>query len=67
MIARLAPQVGHPVVVDGTKYRIRLITRDGARADCRTSFGNRWATVTLADLTWDPIAGVWRVSLEGAA
>ena len=53
------PTVTDPVVVDGVKYRIREIGPKSLRA--RTSFGNRWVSVAIADLTWDRVAGVWRV------
>ena len=52
------PAVRDPIVVDGTKFRIRSI-HDGT-VTARTSFGNTWTTVRLADLSWDPVAAVWR-------
>jgi hypothetical protein len=55
----LPPAVTDPVVVDGIKYRIREIGQDTIRA--RTSFGDDWVSVALSDLTWDRVAGVWRV------
>ena len=66
MKARTTPPLfNDPVVVDGRKYRIHSI-----RPSARTAvLHDRWGgggrpngpTVELASLTWDAIAGVWRV------
>jgi len=56
------PVVGDPVVVDGTKLRIKSL--DETYAYARASFGDRsLVSVELASLHWDDEAGVWR---EGA-
>lgn len=61
------PAVTEPVVVDGTKYRIRSIDEDGT-ARCRTTFRRRPGvdfdrlTVAVDSLRWDRRAGVWRVA-----
>lgn len=56
------PVVGDPVVVDGTKLRIKSL--DETYAYARASFGDRsLVSVELASLHWDDQAGVWR---EGA-
>lgn len=57
---RAGPAIGDPVVVSGTKYRVRMAWVTDDRLDCRTSFGNQWVTVRAADLEWDDVAGVWR-------
>lgn len=54
----LSPTLGDPVVVDGTKYRIRALTATVARL--RTSFGGHSAVVDPRALTWDAGAGLWR-------
>lgn len=59
MNAPAVPAVGDPVVVDGVKYRIRLI--DGSRALLRDRFTGHEVNVNVADLAWDRVAGVWRV------
>ncbi|MBX3031455.1 MAG: hypothetical protein KF809_15015 [Chloroflexi bacterium] len=51
------PSIGDPVVVDGTKYRIRSIGGDTAYA--RASFGGAECVVRFP-LTWDRVARVWR-------
>lgn len=63
----LAPAPGHPVVVDGRKYRIHDVSGRGdgpmtARLHDRFTPGLRpnGPTVTLTALGWDRIAGVWR-------
>jgi hypothetical protein len=56
----MPPAVTDPVVVDGVKYRIRKIGEKTVQA--KTSFGDDWVSVALADLTWDKVAGVWRVA-----
>lgn len=56
---KTGPKVGDPIVVDGAKFRVRLIWA-GGRLDCRTSFGNRWITVAASELEWDDVADVWR-------
>lgn len=62
----MPPAATDPVVVDGVKYRIREIGEQKIWA--KTSFGNRWVSVAIAGLTWDRVAGVWRVlDLEGGA
>ena len=57
---KAGPKVGDPVVVDGTKYRVRMLWQTDDRVDCRTSFGNRWVTVRASQLEWDTRVGVWR-------
>lgn len=54
----MKPSLGQPVVVDGTKYRIRSLTETNARL--RTSFGGQEAVVDPRDLSWDARAGLWR-------
>lgn len=61
----MPPALTDPVVVGGTKYRIRSI--DGAgMAYCRTTFRPRpgadfdRVTVAVDSLRWDRVAGVWR-------
>jgi hypothetical protein len=56
----MPPAVTDPVVVDGVKYRIREIGEQTVRA--KTSSGDDWVSVALDDLTWDKVAGVWRVA-----
>lgn len=56
----LVPAVKDPVVVDGVKYRIREVGEQTVRA--KTSFGDDWVSVALTELTWDRVAGVWRVA-----
>lgn len=58
MRAPAAPAVGDPVVVDGTKYRIRLMGEHTARL--RTSFGGQEAAIDPRTLSWDARAGLWR-------
>jgi len=61
------PALGDPIVVRGTKYRIRGKVRPGtdeATLLLRTSFGGRFTEIPEAGLRWDPLAGVWR---EGIA
>lgn len=55
-----APAINDPVVVDGTKYRIRSIGPQSGLVQLRTSFGGRETTCLLRELTWDKVAGVWR-------
>jgi len=56
------PAVGDPLVVDGTRLRIKSL--DATYAYARASFGDRrTVSVELASLAWDHEAGVWR---EGA-
>lgn len=52
------PALGDPVVVEGTKYRIRSLTETVARL--RTSFGGEQAVVDPRNLSWDATAGLWR-------
>lgn len=54
-----APDVTDPVVVEGTKYRIRTIEDDVWTA--KTSFGGLTTSGRVEDLVWDKVAGVWRV------
>lgn len=59
--APLKPAVRDPVVLDGTKYRIRIL-RDGL-ACVRTSFGGDPPREVWVDrLAWDAVAGVWRLA-----
>lgn len=56
------PAVGEPIVVEGTKYRVREIWTEADELVARTSFGGTTVTVTGIDgLVWDKRAGVWRV------
>lgn len=65
----MAPELNHPVVVDGIKYRIRSFdtgSQTGWRrmAHLRESFAPRREVDVHADaLTWDGVAGVWRVGV----
>ena len=73
MKARTTPPLfNDPVVVDGRKYRIHSIRPSDRTAQLHDRFaagangkiyGGRpnGPTVKLASLTWDAIAGVWRV------
>ena len=59
-----APALRDPVVVGGTKYRIAAITgRRTVVLHDRFAGGVRpnGPEVDLSYLTWDPVAGVWRV------
>jgi hypothetical protein len=58
--AHREPQLKDPVVVDGTKYRIRSI--DDGLAGLRKSFGGDQTSAAIASLRWDDVAGVWRVA-----
>ena len=57
-----APMAGDPVVMAGTKYRIKAIGPLSDVAQLRSSFGGREATCHLSALVWDKVAGVWRVA-----
>lgn len=53
------PALGDPVVVDGTKYRIRAIL--SGVAELRQHFApHATATVPLTALAYDKTAGLWR-------
>jgi hypothetical protein len=56
-----APHLNDPIVVDGTKYRIRSIGPQSGIAHSRASFGGRECDVHVDELRWDRVAGVWRV------
>lgn len=60
-----SPEIGQPVVVDGTKYRIKAIYSNGT-VRLFDRFATRARQELYVDLsaiaTWDRIAGVWRVS-----
>ena len=59
------PEVGDPIVIDGTKYRIRSF--GGAprfNVYVKTSFGRVERAIPRASIgEWDTTAGVWRVRL----
>ena len=61
------PQERDPVVVLGVKYRIKAIGPQSGLAHLRTSYGGRESTARLQDLSWDKVAGVWRVESDSAA
>lgn len=56
------PAIHDPIVVEGTKYRIREIDLEADELRGRTTFGGAWVTVSgIGGLVWDRVAGVWRV------
>ena len=60
--ATRVPALGDPIVIEGTKYRVKEINATAGTLRARTSFGGGWVTVEGIDgLVWDCIAGVWRV------
>ena len=61
------PIEGDPVVVLGVKYRIKALGPQSGLAQLRTSFGGRTSSCRVADLSWDKVAGVWRVEDGSAA
>lgn len=60
------PEIGDPVVVDGVKMRIREIGSSvwpSATLHLREHFEpHRQCVIDARTLTWDKIAGVWRVA-----
>lgn len=63
----IAPSLNDPVVIDGVKYRIRSFDTGEATgwirlAGLRQHFApHAEATVIVDALTWDRVAGLWRV------
>ena len=57
------PAIGDPVVVDGTKHRIRELAPRMAHIAVAGPNWRHGVTLPLATdrLYWDPLAGVWRV------
>lgn len=60
------PEIGDPVVVDGVKMRVREIGSSvwpSATLHLREHFQpHRQCFVDARTLTWDKVAGVWRVA-----
>lgn len=53
----ISPILGDPVLVDGTKYRIRSLALGIARL---RAFGGQEAVVDPRQLRWDATEYVWR-------
>ena len=61
------PQVSDPVVVLGVKYRIKAVGPQSGIVQLRTSYGGRVSSCKVDELSWDKVAGLWRVENGSAA
>lgn len=66
MAGYITVNVGDPIVIDGSKHRIKRI--EGTTVFCRLSFKHVGPDreLQIKDLRWDGYAGVWREERDDA-